>query len=156
MHEIEKRLETLGLRLPAPSSPAANYVPYAMSGTLLFISGQVPVEDGKIAFQGIVGKSLSLEEGKAAAKLCALHLLAQAKAALEGDLSRLVRCVKVGGFVHAAADFTRHPEIVNGASDLIVAAMGEAGRHARFAVGAVSLPANAAVELDAIFEIRKP
>ncbi len=150
---IERRLGELGLTLPEVPSPAGNYVPWVRSGKLLFISGQVPMTEGRIAIAGRLGDNVSLEEGQRAARLCALNILAQARAALDGALDGLARCVKLGGFVACTPDFTDHPKVINGASDLMVAAMGEAGRHARFAVGAPSLPLGAAVEVEAIFEL---
>lgn len=151
--EIEKRLSDLGITLPAPSGAAGNYVPYVISGNQLFISGQVPLSPEGLKFQGKVGDAFSLEEGQEAAKLCVINILAQAKAACGGDLSRLNRCVKLGGFVNSTPDFDQQPAVINGASDLMVAVLGEAGRHARTAVSAANLPFNVAVEIDAIFEI---
>jgi len=150
---IERRLAAAGLELPQAAAPAANYVPYTLSGRLVLVAGQMPFEGGRVAVVGRLGDDVSLAEGQKAARLCALNLLAQAKAACGGDLDRLGRCLKLGGFVSCTPDFTEHPEVVNGASDLIVLAMGEAGRHARFAVGCPSLPRNAAVEVEAIFEL---
>ena len=150
---IERRLAAEGLELPRAAAPAANYVPYVISGRLVLIAGQMPFEDGRVAVVGRLGDDVSMAEGQRAARLCALNLLAQAKAACGGDLDRLGRCLKLGGFVSCTPDFADHPEVVNGASDLIVLAMGEAGRHARFAVGCPSLPRAAAVEVEAIFEL---
>jgi enamine deaminase RidA (YjgF/YER057c/UK114 family) len=149
---IEQRLAAEGLELPAAAAPAANYVPFAIAGRLIMVAGQMPFRDGRIAVTGRLGAEVSLAEGQEAARLCALNLLAQAKAACGGDLDQLSRCLKLGGFVACTAEFTDHPEVVNGASDLIVKAMGGAGQHARFAVGCASLPRNAAVEVEAIFE----
>ncbi len=153
MSAIEQRLRDLGLSLPPPAAPAANYVPYTISGRLLFVSGQLPIQGGGVAVTGQLGRDVGLDQGQAAARLCALNLLAQAKAACDGDLDRLARCLKLGGFVSCAPEFTDHPKVVNGASDLIASALGEAGQHARFAVGCSSLPLNAAVEVEAIFEL---
>ena len=150
---VEARLKAKGIDLPAAPSPAANYVPFVRSGALLFISGQVPVEDGRLPYVGVVGKDISLEQGQAAARLCAINILAQAKAALDGDLDRVKRCVRLGGFVRSSADFTEQPEVVNGASNLMVEAFGEAGKHARAAVGTNALPRGVAVEVEAIFEV---
>jgi enamine deaminase RidA (YjgF/YER057c/UK114 family) len=150
---IERRLAADGLELPDAPAPAANYVPYTISGKLLFIAGQMPFVAGQVAVAGRLGEGVSLEQGKEAARICALNLLAQAKAACGGDLSRLARCLKLGGFVSCTPEFTEHPSVINGASDLMVQAMGEAGRHARFAVGCASLPRNAAVEVEGIFEL---
>lgn len=153
MSAIEQRLSDLGLQLPEASTPAANYVPYTISGNIIFISGQVPVLNGERKFTGIVGVDATEEDAVAAAQLCALNLLSQAKAACGGDLARLGRCLKLGGFVASVPTFTRQPQVINGASDLMVAAMGEAGRHARFAVGAPVLPMNVTVEVEGIFEL---
>lgn len=148
----EARLAALGLALPAAAAPAANYVPFVLTGNQLWIAGQLPFEDGRIAYRGKVGADLSIEDGIAAARRCGLNILAQAKAAL-GSLERVRRVVKLGGFVNAPPEFTDHPKVINGASDLIVSVFGDAGKHARFAVGAAGLPLNAAVEIDAVMEI---
>lgn len=153
MSKIESRLKELGIQLPAPNAPVANYVPYVVSGKLVFISGQVTIAPDGIKYVGKLGAEISLEDGKAAARLCAVNLLAQLKAACGGDLDRVTRCVKLGVFVNATADFTQHPEVGNGASDLIVAALGDAGKHSRAATGAGSLPRGVAVEVDGVFEI---
>ncbi len=150
---VEARLKAKGIDLPAAPAPAANYVPFVRSGVLLFISGQVPVEGGRLPYVGVVGKDISLEQGQAAARLCAINILAQVKAALDGDLDRVKRCVRLGGFVRSSADFTEQPEVVNGASNLMVEAFGEAGKHARAAVGTNALPRGVAVEVDAVFEV---
>ena len=150
---IEQRLADRGLELPDAPAPAANYVPYTISGKLLFVAGQLPFRKGEVAISGRVGDDVSLEQARDAARICALNLLAQAKAACGGDLSRLARCLKLGGFVSCGPSFTEHPAVINGASDLMVEAMGEAGQHARFAVGCASLPRGAAVEVEAIFEL---
>jgi enamine deaminase RidA (YjgF/YER057c/UK114 family) len=150
---IERRLAAAGLELPEAAAPAANYVPYTISGRLILVAGQMPFERGRVAVVGRLGQDVSMADGQKAARLCALNLLAQAKAACGGDLERLGRCLKLGGFVSCTPDFTEHPEVVNGASDLIVLAMGEAGHHARYAVGCPSLPRHAAVEVEAIFEL---
>ena len=150
---IEAQLKSQGVSLPQAAAPAANYVAFVRSGNLLFVAGQLPVGgDGKIAQIGKLGAGVSIADGAAAAQLCAINILAQVKAAT-GDLDKVVRCVKLGGFVNCTAEFGEHPKVVNGASDLMVAAFGENGRHARFAVGAPSLPFNACVEIDAVFEI---
>jgi enamine deaminase RidA (YjgF/YER057c/UK114 family) len=151
--KIESRLAELNIKLPEPPAPVASYVPYVVSGKLVFISGQVTLAKGGLQYVGIVGKDLSLEDGKSAARLCAINLLAQLKAAAGGDLDRVTRCVRLGVFVNAVPGFTQHPEVANGASDLIVEVLGDAGRHARAAVGAGSLPRNVAVEVDATFEL---
>ncbi len=151
--KVEARLKTKGVELPVAPAPAANYVPFVVSGSLLFVSGQVPVENGRLAFIGTLGRDFGVEQGQAAARLCAVNILAQAKAALGGDLDRIKRCVRLGGFVRSTDDFTGQPEVVNGASDLMVEAFGEAGKHARAAVGTNALPRGVAVEVEAIFEI---
>lgn len=149
---IETRLSELGLTLPDAPAPAANYVPYVRSGNLLFVSGQVSMKDGAFV-TGKLGADLTVEEGAAAAKLCALSLLAQVRAACDGDLSRLKRVVKLTGFVNSTPDFGDQPKVVNGASDTLVAVLGDAGRHSRSAVSAGALPFNVAVEIEGIFEI---
>lgn len=150
---IDARLKALGIALPAPPAPVASYVPFVISGKLVFVSGQVTLDAGALKYVGIVGKDLTAQEGRAAARLCAINVLAQAKAAAGGDLDRIVRCVKLTVFVNAVPGFAQHPEIADGASDLFVEVFGEAGRHARAAVGAGSLPRNVAVEVEAVFEI---
>lgn len=145
---ILDNLKKAGVDLPAPRAPVANYVPYVVTGNLLFISGQVSNgPEGLVA--GRLGETMTLEQGQAAARLCAINLIAQMKAAL-GDLERVTRVVKLGGFVNAAADFTDIPKVVNGCSDLMVAAFGEKGKHARSAVACPVLPMGAAVEVDAV------
>lgn len=151
--KIDARLEELGITLPKPSTPAANYVPFVISGNQVFISGQVPVGPEGLMYQGKVGRDVTAENAQLAARLCALNIIAQIKAACDGDLDRVVRCVKLGGFVNGAPDFDQHPAVINGASDLIGDVFGDKGKHARFAVGAGNLPFNVAVEIDAIFEI---
>lgn len=150
---IESRLRELQISLPEPAAPAANYVPYVVSGSLVHIAGQVPLSGKGLEFQGKVGTEVSLEEAKQAARLCGLNIIAQAQAATGGNLDRVRRIVKLGGFVNCAPDFDQHPAVINGASDLMVDVFGDKGRHARFAVGAPSLPFNVAVEIDAVIEI---
>jgi len=150
---LEQKLARMGHALPQAAAPAANYVPFTRSGKLILISGQLPMLDGAVAFMGRLGDGVDVEEGQAAAVLCALNLLAQAKQACDGDLGKLGRCLKLGGFVACVPEFTDHPKVINGASDLIAEAMGPAGQHARFAVGAASLPLGASVEVEAIFEL---
>ena len=152
--KIDARLKELGIALPPAPLPAANYVPWVVSQGMAFIAGQIPMQDGKPSFVGKVGRDFSIEQGQQAARVCALNVLAQLKTACGGDLDRVVRCAKVGAFVNCTPDFSDQPQVVNGASDLFVAVLGEAGKHARFAVGAPSLPRGDAVEVDAIFEIR--
>jgi len=149
---IEKRLSDLGVTLPAATAPAANYVPYCRSGNLLFTAGQLPLKDGKLQASGLLGRDVDTATGKDAAKYCAINILAQAKAAL-GDLEKISRLVKITVFVASAADFVEQHLVANGASDFLVAALGERGKHARSAVGTASLPLNAAVEIEAIFEV---
>jgi enamine deaminase RidA (YjgF/YER057c/UK114 family) len=150
---IEDRLKELDIVLPTPPAPVASYVPYVVSGNLVYISGQVTLGAKGLEYVGTVGKEISLEDGKAAAKLCAINVIAQAKAACGGDLNRVKRIVKVTVFVNAVPGYAQHPEIANGASDLFVAVFGEAGKHARAAVGAGSLPRNVATEVEAVIEI---
>ena len=150
--KIDARLAELGIELPDAAAPAANYVPYALEGGTLYVAGQVPFWNGKLLHVGKVGDTYSIEDATKAARVCGLNIIAQAKAAL-GDLDRVTRILKVGGFVNAVSDFTQHPEVINGASDLFVEVFGDAGRHARFAVGAGSLPRGVAVEVDAVIAV---
>ena len=150
---IDARLTELNVSLPAASVPAANYVPVVIAGNLAFVSGQVPVLQGEFKYLGKVGVDLTIEQGQQAARLCALNIIAQLKLALGGDLDRVRRCVKVGGFVNCESGFGDQPKVINGASDLFVSVFGDAGRHARFAVGTNALPFNVAVEVDAVFEV---
>lgn len=149
---IEARLTELGVTLPAAAAPAANYVPFATSGNLLLTSGQLPLEDGKLIVTGLLGRDADVDAGKRAAKACGINILAQAKAAL-GDLEKIKRIVKITVFVASDPGFTEQHLVANGASDFLVAALGERGKHARSAVGVASLPLNAAVEIEAIIEI---
>jgi enamine deaminase RidA (YjgF/YER057c/UK114 family) len=153
LSKIEQRLREIGILLPEPPKPVASYVPYTISGSLVIVSGQIPLGPDGPRYIGKVGGTVSVEDGKAAAQLCAINLLAQLKAACDGDLDRARHCLRLGVFVNATPDFTQHPEVANGASDLIVQAMGDAGRHARAAVGAPSLPRGVAVEVEGQFEI---
>jgi enamine deaminase RidA (YjgF/YER057c/UK114 family) len=152
MTPVEDRLAALGLSLPEPITPVANYVPYVRCGALLHISGQVST-DSKGGIKGVVGEDVDLETGMAAARLCGVSLIAQMKAACQGDLGKVVRVVKLNAFVQAGPAFFDIPKVVNGCSDLMVAAFGEAGRHARSSVGVYRLPLNFAVEVDAVVEI---
>jgi len=147
------RLEALGITLPDPMPAAANYVPWTISGRLLHVAGQGPVENGAIVCSGQVGSEVSFDQAFAAARLTGLNLVAQVMHALDGDLDRVARVVKLGGFVQCTPEFTDHPMVINGASDLMVEIFGEDGRHARFAVGTPSLPMNTSVEIDGLFEI---
>jgi enamine deaminase RidA (YjgF/YER057c/UK114 family) len=151
--EIEARLKELDIELPAAPAAAANYVPYVVSGNLVFVAGQVPFVDGELKYVGRVGDDMEVEEAEAAARVCALNIIAQVRAACDGDLDRVVRCVKIGGFVNSADGFDRQPWVINGASDLLVEVFGDKGRHARFAVGSNALPLGVSVEIDAVFEI---
>ena len=153
MSGIEQRLAGLGFSLPQAAAPAGSYVPWQRSGRQVIVAGQLPMRDGKIAVSGRLGDGVTLEQGQEAARLCALNLLAQVKAACGGGLPDGLRCLRLGGFVACTADFLDHPKVVNGASDLMVAALGDAGRHARVAVGVASLPLGAAVEVDGLFEV---
>jgi len=156
MSEIDKKLAELGVTLPTPAAPVANYVPFVRTGNLVVVSGQVCLgSDGKLAdaHKGKVGAEVSPEAGRDAARLCAVNVLAQLKAAI-GDLDKTVRCVRLGGFINATATFGALPTVMNGASDLMVAVLGDKGRHARTTVGVAELPFDAAVEVEAIFEVR--
>jgi len=153
MGNIAARLKELGIDLPAAAAPVANYVGWVCTGNLIFTAGQIPLKDGKPVCTGKAGADVSIEEAAQAARLCAINAIAQAAAALDGDLERVQRVVKLTGFVNAGGDFTAHPQVVNGASDLMVEVFGEAGRHARSAVGASSLPLDVTVEVEAIFEV---
>jgi len=149
----EKKLASIGVTLPTPASPIANYVPFVRSGDMLVVSGQICFgADGKLVAKGQLGGSVSLEEGQKAARACAINLLAQLKAAL-GDLDKVARVVRLGGFINSAPGFTDGPKVMNGASDLMVEIFGDKGRHARSTVGVSALPADAAVEVEGIFEI---
>jgi enamine deaminase RidA (YjgF/YER057c/UK114 family) len=153
MSKIEQRLRDMGMALPEPPKPVASYVPFTVSGRLVTISGQIPIGPDGPRYIGQLGAGMSVEDGKAAAQLCALNLIAQLKTACDGDLDRAKRCLRLGVFVNATADFTQHPEVANGASDFIVQVMGDSGKHARAAVGAPSLPRGVAVEVEGFFEI---
>ena len=152
MSEVEERLKNLGVVLPQPVAPVANYVPFVRSGNLIHISGQVST-DASGGIKGIVGEAVDLETAQRAARLCGVNLIAQMKAAADGDLGRVRRVVKLGGFVQVAADFFDIPKVVNGCSDLMVEAFGDIGRHARSAVGVYRLPLNFSVEVDAVVEL---
>lgn len=149
---IEKRLNDLGIVLPAAAAPAANYVPFVRSGNLLFPSGQLPIKDGKLAVTGLLGRDVDTAGGQEAARLCAINVLAQAKAAL-GDLEKIRRLVKINVYVASVPNFTEQHLVGNGASDLFANVLGERGKHARVAVGMAALPLNAAVEVEAILEV---
>jgi enamine deaminase RidA (YjgF/YER057c/UK114 family) len=149
---IEKRLSDLGVTLPAAAAPAGSYVPFTRTGNLVYTAGQLPLKDGKLQVTGLLGRGVDVAAGQEAAKLCAINVLAQAKAAI-GDLEKIRRLVKITVFVASAPDFTEQHLVANGASDFLVEVLGEPGRHARAAVGTASLPLNAAVEVEAIIEV---
>jgi enamine deaminase RidA (YjgF/YER057c/UK114 family) len=151
--EVDARLAELGIEVPEAAAPVANYVGYVQSGNMVFVSGQVPLVDGAFKYQGKVGAEFSVEDGQEAARICAINIVAQLKAACGGDLDRVQRIVKLGGFVNSTPEFTDQPKVINGASDLMVAVFGDKGRHTRAAVSAGSLPLGVAVEIDAIAEI---
>lgn len=150
---IQARLDRMGIELPEAAVPVANYVSYVRSGNQLFVSGQLPVANGKVLYSGQVGTDVSVEDAQAAARQCVLNLIAQVKAACEGDLEKVQRVIKLGGFVSSAAGFTDHAQVINGASDLISELFADKGKHARAAVGCSSLPLGAAVEVEGIFEL---
>lgn len=150
---IKARMAELGITLPGGAAPVANYVPFVISGNLVFVSGQVTAGPNGLEYVGIVGKDFDVEQARKAARLCALNIIGQLDKATNGDLDRIKRIVKVTGFVNAVPGFDKHPEVVNGASDLLVEVFGDAGKHARAAVGAGSLPRNVAVEVEAIAEL---
>ncbi len=149
----EKNLASLGITLPDAPMPAANYVPYVISGDMVYISGQLPLVGGKLQITGHVGADITVEQAQQQARLCAINLIAQLKAACGGDLGRVKQVVKLSGFVSCTNDFTDQPEVINGASDLMVDVFGDAGRHARFAVGVNTLPRGTCVEVEGLFKI---
>ena len=154
MHaKVDMHIAQLGIQLPTPAPPAGAYVPFVVAGRLLLVAGQLPMWNGTLKYDGRVGAEITLEDGIAAARLCGLNLLAQARAACDGDLDRVRRVLRLGGFVQAAPGFTDHPKVLNGASELMVEVFGQAGRHVRVAVGAASLPMAAAVEIEGMFDI---
>lgn len=155
-NKVEQRLAELGLVLPTATAAVANYIPFASHGNVIIISGQLPMRDGQVHYKGKVGIDLSLAEGQDAARLCGLNILTQLKAACNGDLDRVEKCLRLGGFVNCGPDFTDQPKVINGASDLMVEVFGpEIGRHARAAVGTNSLPLGAAVEVEAMFRLKE-
>jgi len=151
---IAERLKNLGVELPQPPKPAGAYVGFVRHGDLVFVSGQLPLADGKLACAGVVGRDVTTEAAADAARVCAINILAQMAVACDGDLERIERCVRLGGFVASAPDYFDHPKVINGASDFIGEVLGEKGAHARAAVGVAALPMNASVEVDGIFAIR--
>ena len=148
---VLSNLKNAGLELPSAAAPAANYVPWLIADGTLMISGQLPMRGGGIAVSGVVGREVELAEATLAAQICAVNILAQVDAAVDGDWGRVQRCLKLGGFVASTPDFTDQPKVINGASNLMVEVLGDAGRHTRFAVGAAALPLGAAVEIEAVF-----
>jgi len=156
MGRVEARLKELAIELPEPSRPGANYVPYVRSGNLVFLTGQLSQWNGELRFVGKLGREFGLEEGQHAARLCALNLLAHLKTALDGDLDRVVRTVRLAGYVNSMPDFLGQSQVMNGASDLFVDVLGDAGRHARMSVGVAALPYDVAVEVEGIFDVRPP
>ncbi len=150
---MTEKLKELGIRLPEPFAAMGSYVPAVLAGDLLFVAGHPPAEDGKIKFKGRVGKDITIDEGRQAAELCMINCLAAAQAVL-GDLDRIERAVKVTGYVNSLAGFEKQPDVINGASDLLEKIWGDKGRHARAAVGAISLPANIAVEVEVVFKVK--
>lgn len=153
MQTIDARLAELGIDLPTAMAPLANYVPYVVTGRLVVVSGQLPAVDGKVAVTGKVGAGVSVEQGQEAARLCFTNVLTQLRAACGGDLGRVRRVVRLGGFIASPPGFTQHAAVMNGASDLAVAVFGDAGRHARSTIGVPALPLDAAVEVEGLFEI---
>ena len=151
---MQEKFAELGLDIPEMNPPVANYVPYIVHNNLVYVSGQPPVLDGKVTHSGKVGKDCTLEEGREAARVCCINIIAALQHAIDGDWSRFDRIIKVGGFVNCDDYFTEHPKVINGASDLLVEIFGERGRHSRFAVGSNSLPMNIAVEIDAIIALK--
>lgn len=151
--KIDARLKELGITIPDGVAPAGNYVPAVRSGNLVFVAGQIPLEGGKPQFIGKLGREFKVEDGQKAARLCAINIVSQLRAALGGDLDKVKQIVRVGGFVNAVPDFTDQPQVVNGASDLLVQIFGDAGKHARAAVGVSSLPRGVAVEVEAVAEV---
>lgn len=150
---IEAKLAELGITVPQVAAPLANYIGYNIVGNLVVVSGQIPLVDGKIAVTGKVGAGVTIEQGQHAARICFVNLLAQLKAATGGDLDRVKRVVRLGGFIAAGPDFTQHALVMNGASDMAVAVFGEKGRHARTTIGVPALPGDAAVEVEGMFEL---
>jgi enamine deaminase RidA (YjgF/YER057c/UK114 family) len=149
---VEKKLSELGIVLTAPAAPVANYVPFVRTGNLLMVSGQICLDAGRLVAKGQLGASVSIEDGQKAARACAVNLLAHLKVAL-GDLDHVARVVRLGGFVNAVPGFVDGPKVMNGASDLMVAAFGDKGRHARTTVGVAALPQDAAMEVEGLFEV---
>ena len=154
MSEVDARLKSLGIELPEPSTPGANYVPFVRTGNLVFVSGQLSQWNGERRFIGKLGREFGLTEGQAAARLCALNLLAHVRQALAGDLDRVVQTVRLAGYVNSSPDFVGQSQVMNGASDTIIQALGSAGKHTRMAVGVSALPYDVAVEVEGVFEVK--
>ena len=154
MSSIEARLSEMGIVIPEPAAPVASYVGHVVHNGVVTVSGQLPLENGALSQTGLLGAGVSIEEGAAAARVCAINILAQIKVACGGDLERIVRCIRLGGFVASTPDFTDHPKVINGASDFMGEVLGERGAHARAAVGVAALPLNASVEVEATFAIK--
>ena len=153
MGRVEAKLAELGITLPKPMAPLANYVPFVRRAGTVVVSGQIPARDGLVAFTGKLGASISVQTGQEAARLCFINVLAQLRDACDGDLDQVTRVIRLGGFIAAGPNFTEHALVMNGASDLAVAVFGDAGRHARSTVGVPSLPADAAVEVEGMFAV---
>jgi enamine deaminase RidA (YjgF/YER057c/UK114 family) len=154
MSTIESRLSDMGITIPQPAAPLAAYVGHVVHNGIVIVSGQLPLVDGALSQTGLLGAGVSVEEGAAAAKVCAINILAQVKIACGGDLERIERCIRLGGFVASTPDFTDHPKVINGASEFMGEVLAEKGAHARAAVGVAALPLNASVEVEATFAIR--
>ncbi len=154
MSTIEKRLSDMGIAIPDPAAPLAAYVGHVVHNGIVTVSGQLPLVGGVLSQTGLLGAGVSVEEGAAAAQICAINILAQVKIACGGDLERIERCIRLGGFVASTPDFTDHPKVINGASEFMDAVLGDKGAHARAAVGVAALPLNASVEVEATFAIR--
>lgn len=153
MSTIETRLADMGITIPEPPAPVAAYVGHVIHNGIVTVSGQLPLAGGTLTQKGLLGDTVSVEEGAAAAQICAINILAQIKVACGGDLERIIQCIRLGGFVSSTPDFTDHPKVVNGASEFIGAVLGDKGVHARAAVGVAALPMNASVEVEATFAI---
>lgn len=154
MHSIQERLNNLGIILPPPPAPAANYVPYVLSNNHIFISGQLPIVGGQLQYKGKLGLDVTIETGQAAARTCGMNILSILKEACHGDLEKVQHCIRIGGFVNCVPDFIDHPQVINGVSNLMIDVFADHGKHARAAIGCASLPLGACVEVDAIFHIR--
>lgn len=153
MSTIETRLADMGITIPEPAAPLAAYVGHVVHNGIVTVSGQLPLVDGTLSQTGLLGAGVSIEEGASAAQICAINILAQVKIACGGDLERIERCIRLGGFVASTPDFTDHPKVINGASEFMGAVLGDKGAHARAAVGVAALPLNASVEIEATFAI---